>query len=41
MYAKAMDEDEAAVWLDEELDSVAKVPTSCAPTTAAGILSGC
>jgi RNA polymerase-interacting CarD/CdnL/TRCF family regulator len=25
MYAKAMDEDEAAVWLDEELDSVAKV----------------
>ena len=32
MYAKAMDEDEAADWLDEELDSVsAKVPTySCA-----------
>jgi RNA polymerase-interacting CarD/CdnL/TRCF family regulator len=27
MYAKAMDEDEAAVWLDEELDSVAKVPS--------------
>jgi CarD family transcriptional regulator len=25
MYAKAMDEDEAAVWLDEELDSVATV----------------
>ena len=46
MYAKGMDEDDAAVWLDEELDSVgvkvAVLERFCTPDRgAAGILCGC